>query len=183
MSKISILSFFILTSVIGYAFIYPTAGEIKTLLNEQQKYEDSLEMVSNIEAKKSELLTKFNSISSEDKASIDTVLPDSFNFVRLISQIDSVASRYGIAINDISSKEISSSVGSTIENAESPREYQSAAVEFSFSSSYDQYNSFLGDLEKSLRILDLKSTKITSNEEKKVFNYTVELETYWLKTL
>ncbi len=180
MSGISILSYIILTLSIGYAFIYSPMGNLTALLDQKQKYNDSLEMVSNIENKKDELLTKFDTISDTDKKSIETILPSSLDFVRLISQIDAVAAKYGISIDKISSKEISSPAGESTEETQPPKSYQSAIIGFSFIASYDKFNAFMDDLEKSLRILDIRSVKLGIQKDE-IYSYSVEFETYWLK--
>lgn len=177
MSKISIIAYIVLTVSIGYAFIYPSLADMNALSAQKQKYEDSLEKVSNIEAKKNELLDQFNAISESDKENIETILPDSFDFVRLISQIDNVAAKYGIYITNASSKEINSG-GTSIENAEAPKPYSSAVVALSFLASYERFNDFLADLEKSLRILDIRSINLES-QEKGLYKFDVEFETYW----
>jgi hypothetical protein len=155
-------------------------GDIDKLLEQKQKYVDSLETVNNIEIKKDELLTKFNAISDADKKSVETVLPKSLDFVKLISQIDTVAANYGISINKISSKEIGASVGTSIANAGPQKSYNSSIIGFAFVASYDKFNAFMGDLEKSLRILDVRSVKLSSKDDG-VYSYDVEFETYWFK--
>jgi Tfp pilus assembly protein PilO len=181
MSSISILAYVILTLSVGYAFIYPSVGDLNMLIGEKQKYESSLEMVNNIETKKKELLAEFNQIPSADIAEVETILPNSLNLVKLISDIDAVAAGRGISISAISSKETSSSVGNSIEEAAPQRPYNSAIIGFSFSTSYNGFRNFLSDLEKSLRILDIKSIKI-SPKEGGIYDYNLEFETYWLKS-
>lgn len=178
MSSISIIAYIVLTLSIGYAFVYPSFGDVSKLLDQKQKYLNSLEMVNNIENKKNELLTKFNEISTVDKKNIETVLPNSLNFVRLISQIDAVAANHGISIREVSSKEIDSSAGTSIEGIQSQKAYNSSIIGFSFIASYDKFNAFLNDLEKSLRILDIRSAKLET-QEGGVYSYNVEFETYW----
>lgn len=68
-------------------------------MKEKQEYESSLEMVNSIESKKNELLAEFDKISEQDKKNIETILPSSLDFVKLISQIDRVAANYGITID------------------------------------------------------------------------------------
>lgn len=180
MSGISLLTYLILALSIGYAFVYPSVGEISTLRSEKQKYENSLQMVSNIENKKNELLTQFNNISEEDKQEVNTILPTSLDFIRLASQIDTVAARNGISIDDISSKTASSPEGNSIEGIQSAKPYESAVIGFSFKTTYDKFNVFLDDLEKSLRILDVRSVKLDTGENG-IYSYNVQFETYWVK--
>lgn len=180
MSNTAILTYIVLILSIGYAFIYPKMGEISFLMGEKEKYENYIEIIKNIENKKNELLTEFNKISVEDKKSIESLLPNSFDFVKLISQIDAVANKYNISIDKISSKEKSSSVGDSIESAGPSEIYNSAIIGFSFVASYEKFNNFIKDLEKSLRILDIKSMKVNTQESGN-YSYDVEFETYWLK--
>jgi Tfp pilus assembly protein PilO len=126
------------------------------------------------------LLTKFNQIPVADKKSIDTVLPNSLDFVKLISQIDSVAGSQGIMLDKINSRETDSSVGESVAEAKPARPYHSAIISFSFTTTYEKFNVFMAALEKSLRILDVKSLKIEALENG-LYIYSVDLETYWLK--
>ncbi|MFA6269795.1 MAG: hypothetical protein WC657_01130 [Candidatus Paceibacterota bacterium] len=180
MSNISIIAYLIISVSIGYTFAYSSFGEVTKLLDQKQKYENSLAMILSVENKKNELLTEFNAISDADKKNIDTVLPSSLDFVRLVSQIDAVAANYGISIGKISSREVGTSAGASIETTAPTKSYGSSIIQFSFDSSYDNFNKFLTDLEKSLRILDIRSIKLET-QDKGVYAYTVEFETYWLK--
>lgn len=179
MSNISILGYLILAVSIGYSFLYPMAGEVSTLQAEKDKYNASLAMTADIENKKNELLTEFNNISAAQKKDINTILPSSFDFVRLVSQIDAVAGKHGISIDKISSKDADQSVGENVAEAQPQPPYHSAAISFSFEASYEEFNAFMGELEKSLRILDIKNIKLEAGEGG-AYTFEVEFETYWL---
>lgn len=180
MSRISTIAYIVLALAIGYAFIYSSLGDINSLSDQKQKYLDSMDMITTIENKKAELQTKFDQIPAADKENIDTVLPNSLDFVKLVSQIDAVASGYGVSITNISLKENGSPSGGTIDTAAPAKPYSSAVIGFSFNASYDKFNAFVGNLEKSLRILDIKSVRLQSNDNG-TYSYDVEFETYWLE--
>jgi Tfp pilus assembly protein PilO len=181
MSGTSVITILVLTLSIGYVFTYPSFNEISALMVEQDKYQHYLDTVADIESKKNQLVEKFNQISEDDRKSIDAVLPNSFDFVKLIAQIDAIASKNGILIDRVTSREIDPSVGGSIAEAQPAAPYRSAIIGFSFDSSHDKFNIFMTDLEKSLRILDIKSVRI--NPAPAGFNaYTVEFQTYWLKS-
>jgi len=180
MSNISIIAYLVLALSIGYAFSYPSFQDLNKLLDQKQKYIDALNTINNIENKKNELLTVFNNISDEDKKNIDTVLPSSLDFVKLISQIDNVAAKHGISIDKISSKEMGTSVGDSIENAQPSKPYNSSIIGFSFVASYTDFKAFMDDLEKSLRILDIRSVQLDAQEDG-LYSYDVAFEAYWLK--
>lgn len=178
MSKTSVLAYIVLTISIGYAFVYPSFGDLSVLNEKKQKYEDALSKIENIENKKGELLTKFEEIPETDKETVRTILPDSLNFVKLAADIDAVASHYGMSIRDISNKSADS--GSSISEAKPQGPYQSSIVAFSFAGSYPTFLKFMSELEKSLRILDVKSVTIKTGD-KGVNEYQVEFEVYWVK--
>ncbi|MEK7635329.1 MAG: type 4a pilus biogenesis protein PilO [Patescibacteria group bacterium] len=180
MSSISILAYVILSLSIGYAFIYSPMGDLTALMDKKQQYNDSLETINNIENTKKELLTKFNNISVEEKKEIDTLLPSSFDFVRLVSQIDAVAANHGISISNISSENLNSPSGDANTEAKTSNSLNSATVGFSFEASYDNFNSFMDDLEKSMRILDIKSMSLSA-QKGNIYKYEVKFVTYWLK--
>lgn len=181
MSSTSTLAYIILGLAIGYLFVYPSWNEIAVLQTEKAGFEESLRVISDIENKKNELAAQYNKISEADRKNIDTVLPDSLNFVKLISEIDTVAGKQGISIDNIGSRETDPAVGASIAEAQPQKPFSSAIISFSFTSSYDRFNTFMDSLEKSLRILDVKSVKITTLPGGQ-YNYTVDLETYWLKS-
>ena len=141
MSSISIIAYIVLALSVGYAFVYPSMGEVSILMGERQKYETSLEMVNNIENKKNELLTEFNKISTEDKKDIDTVLPNSLNFVRLVSQISSVASKYNIVIDKTSYRKTSPSTSESIGEEQPETMFDSAIINFSLDRKSTRLNS------------------------------------------
>lgn len=179
MSNLKSLIFIVIAVALGYLLVYPGFDDIKILIEEKSKYKNILNVAENIDIKKAELLKQYENINSSDKESIDKILPDNFNFISLVYQINSIGSRYGININSPTFKELSGSVGNNIGEAKPKNQYKSAIVGFSFESSYDQFNGFIRELEKSLRILDIKSLKIESRP-KGIYDFSVEFETYWL---
>jgi Tfp pilus assembly protein PilO len=125
-------------------------------------------------------LTSFNNIPESEKKVINTVLPDSKNFVKLVSDIDLVASKYAISIDQIASEEIGTSADTSIADAGPEKIYEASLISFNFSSSYENFRKFMNDLERSLRVLDVKSVDIKPQDEQ-IFNFAVKLQTYWLK--
>ncbi len=174
------LGYLILSLSVGYVFVYSPWAEISDLNNTKSQYGEFLETISKIEVKKNDLQNQFNQISEEDRRDVNTVLPTSLNYVKLVSEIDNVAKKYGIIIDKINLNHIDSSVGDSVANAAPAKPYRSSILGFSFGSDYKKAMAFIDELEKSMRILDIRSMKI---EENKDFGYlyTVQFETYWLK--
>ncbi len=177
MSPTSAISYIIVAFSVVYAFTLPAFRDLSLLLDEKAAFADMVAKASEVEERKNTLLAEFNSISAADIKKIETLIPTSLNFVKLAADIDSVASRHGISIRQISSVDNSASAGS-IEEAENNNGYKSATIAFEFSASYEDFNSFMNDLERSLRILDIKSVKVSSGD-KGIYKYEVSLDTYW----
>jgi Tfp pilus assembly protein PilO len=180
MSSIAKIAYIILTAAIGWAFIYSPMGDLQSLIDQKQSYANTLATIGNIETKKSELATKFGNITETEKKDIETFLPSSLNFVRLISQIDSIAASHGISIDKISSKDTTPSSGDSVDSATPQSPYNTSLISFSFLASYDAFNAFMSELEKSMRILDINTVKLTVRPDGTYF-YDVQFETYWLK--
>lgn len=174
------LGYLLLSLSVGYVFVYSPWTEVSMLNETKDKYSGFVDTISQIESKKNQLESQFDQISEEDKNDINTVLPTSLDYVRLVSQIDNVAKKYGIIIDKITLSNLDSSIGDSVANAAMPRPYRSAVLGFSFDSDYNKANSFLDELEKSMRILDIRSMKLIKSE-KFGYSYNVQFETYWLK--
>lgn len=180
MSGTTIIAYIVMALTVGYAFVYPSFSEISTLNEQKTKLEASLTMANEIENKKNQLLATLENLPAGERKNIETVLPDSLNLVKLVADIDAIGAKRGISIDKISSREGAGTPGEAIGAAESSPTYQSAIVGFTFTSDYQNFRSFMDELEKSMRILDIKSVKITPGL-KGTYVYTLEFETYWLK--
>jgi len=105
-------------------------------------------------------------------------LPNSLDFTKLISQIDAVAANYGISIDKVSSSKVNTGNNQNGEN-NSDQLYESSIISFSFKSSYEKFKSFMSDLERSLRIMDIESIRLEVDDKSNIDSYIVEFETYW----
>lgn len=174
------LGYLILSLSVGYVFVYSPWAEISDLNNTKSQYGEFIDTISQIESKKNELQNQFNQISEDDRRDINTVLPTSLNYVKLVSEIDNVAKKYGIIIDKINLSQLDSSVGDSVANAGPAKPYRSSILGFSFGSDYKKAMSFIDELEKSMRILDIRSMKIQEDKDNG-YMYSVQFETYWLK--
>ncbi len=179
MSGTAILSYIIISISVIYAFTMPFIEKMSALSAQEVVYQDKIEKVHQIESRKNALLIEYNKINAQDVKKVETLIPSSLNFVKLAADIDAVASRYGISINNVAVVNNQAPVDSVAASETvDTRTHNSAAFSFEFTSSYSKFNDFLNDLEKSLRILDIKSIDITTGEEG-VYVYKVTFDTYW----
>lgn len=132
------------------------------LIDEKTKYEAAIQKTKEIEEVRNGLQTKYNLITNIDKQRLDKMIPSNIDSVRLIIDVNNVASAYGMSLRDIS---ISDAPASTARKDAPVLGTQSGTysyenLSFSLTGSYDNLVSFLFDLEKNLRISDVTSLSL-----------------------
>ena len=117
----------------------------------------------------------FNQIDKTKTDRLAKFLPDSIDNVKLIIDINQIASDNGMTIRNISIKgNDSSAIGPD------SRTYGVATLGFSVSGPYQTFRRFLTALETSLRLVDVTSLSFTAGD-KDQFDYNMEIKSYWLK--
>lgn len=161
-------------------FTNPRYVGVRELSVEQQRFDDALDRSKELVALRDALLSKYNSIKTEDLERIDTMLPDSIDTVRLIIDINTLASRYGMSLTNISiglpdEAQADGALGPSSED------FGRLSLSFTVLSSYDRFRAFTADLERSLRLVDITSLSFGPAEASGVTAYNVSFTTYWLK--
>jgi Tfp pilus assembly protein PilO len=187
---------------------------IKELQSEKQDYTDALGRTREIELARSNLLQKLNNLSENDKEKIAKILPDHIDAVRLIIDIENIAAKYGMSLSkivltasgDVSKKQtaVSSEGGAdfgTLAVGPDSSAYGSVKLGFSVVGTYDDFISFLKEMENSLRIVDITSLAFNTGraassgttvsgqspaslallDASGMYSYSVTIRTYYLK--
>lgn len=141
------------------------------------------------------VLADYNKLLPEDREKLNKFVPKSVDNIRLIIDLNNVALRYGFALKGIkanaSGKNPNESSAPTMNpgpistspmnrNVISAPVLDTVTVSFGVTAPYQQFISFLQDLEASLRILDISSLSVTANDSG-VYEWKIELKTYWLR--
>jgi hypothetical protein len=129
------------------------------------------------------LNTRYKAISAAEKEQLEKVIPETVDNVRLILAIDTIAQEYGIVLRGITI-----TGGTQSDDAKSKQIVDKTSnkngvitLGFSFTAPYDKFKQFLIDLEDSLRIVDITDFTVTANEQTNVYDYSLKLNTYWLR--
>ena len=141
-------------------------------------YDQALNNSRVILKKRDDLAAQYKLFSEKDLDSIKKLLPDHVDNVQLILDINGIAKSRGMTLKSIKIDEGDSSSGKVIGPNKNP--YSSILVSFKVTSSYQDFISFLDDMEQSLRIVDVTSLSFKSND-KGIYDYDVTIKTYWLK--
>ena len=180
MNNNSTIVLFLLSIGLFYTFTNVQYKEVKELRILVGEYQDVLKNASAIVELKDSLLVTYQSFPKEETERINKVLPDNVDTVRLALDLDGMASRYGISIKNIQVATGVNKDANLIILPENAGVYDKATVSFSFISNYENFKHLLGDLEKSLRVMDVKSISFQTTESG-LNSYQISVETYWLK--
>ena len=134
------------------------------------------------------VLAKYNSLSPVDKDRLNKMLPTAVDNVRLIIDLNNIAQRRGMTLEDIqtetrdSSADVNLNIGlatASQPNIANPI-LDTVKITFKVTGAYQQFVDFIKDVESSLRIIDLANLKLTTGDSANTYTYNVTMTTYWL---
>ena len=181
-------------AAIGVFMLYtrPAYDDVQVLQREIEQYDLALDKAAELQELKSALLEKRKAFDPEDLERLEKMLPNHVENVRLILDLDRLAASFGVALqNVIVSKPASESAGGeTVIGASlsGDQKYDSLTLKFSTRGTYSSFVSFIEELERSLRIVDVisltiaadsSSTGLRSSENS--YRYEIAIRTYWLR--
>ncbi|MEI8123657.1 MAG: type 4a pilus biogenesis protein PilO [bacterium] len=150
---------------------------IVQLKDEYKKFSDISNSSNIIVSKRDALINKKNSITEENKAKLERLLPSNIDNIRLIIEISDIAQKRGLIVRNISVgdvKESSNSIGV------SDSEFGTLSLKFSVNSSYNNLLLFLKDLQNNLRLVDVTDLSFSATDSG-YYDFGISLNTYWLK--
>lgn len=163
-----------------YTFTSPQYQEVKVLQASANEYQKVIENVSRIAEARDALLVSYEAIPRIERDKLLKVLPNNVDSVRLALDLDTIAGRYGIAIRNVRVDTKADPNAASIVLPDHKLPYEKAIVTFGFISNYENFIRLLTDLERSLRIMDIKSVSFRVAETG-LYEHQIQVETYWLK--
>jgi len=163
------------SGVIFFGFVDPAYTKITELRAEEKLFNEALDNSAELQKIRDSLRDEYNTFSTSDLDKLKKLLPNNVDNVRLVRDLDGIASQYGMSLYNVN---IEVQEGGGIEPT--AKKFGSVNVVFTVRGSYDTFLAFLRDLEKSLRIVDIVSVSFTAAEQD-LYEYKVSLRTYWLK--
>lgn len=196
------LPFILLIASAGlfFAYVNPTYRGLDVQKAEVARLDEALNKAKELQAIRDKLLAKYNTFSSEDLERLRKLLPDHIDNVRLIIDMDNIASRYGMTItkvgikrseetdNDAASSVVSGEAASLQRDFTAP-ERQGTSLEsplgtvdlsFTVSGTYETFLAFLRDIERSLRLVDIVDLSFTSSKGN-FYDFNITIRAYWLR--
>ncbi len=173
------LLFIVIAAGIFFGFIDPTYQRVKELRAEEANFDQALTRSKELQQVRDQLLSRYNTFPQSDLERLEKLIPDNVDNVRLILDFDALASAYGMRIRDVE-LETNESRAARGQVGSDENRYDSLILSFSVTGTYDTFRAFLGDLEESLRLVDVTSISFTATQTG-VYDYSVAVKTYWLK--
>lgn len=183
-------------AVVGFfMFTSPLYEDISVLRADVNAYDEALNNSKALENERDKLTSKYNTISREDLDRLQKLLPDNIDNIRLILEIEKIASPYGMVLKDIKYNagggDTTTAKGGPVQGgsaeALTQKDYRILNMEFSVAGTYSNFINFTKDLESNLRIVDVSSVVFSSSDVDAktnpagVYKYTFKIKTYWLK--
>jgi len=186
---VAIAGFFILTN--------PLYKNISLVREQAASYNEALDNSKALEAERDKLTQKYNSFDPENLSKLQKLLPDNVDNIRLILEIEKIASPYGMVLKDVKYDATDKGTATlqtagVIQEGESfsNKDYGIWNLEFSTQGTYNNFINFIKDLENNLRIVDVSSIQFSSNvgtnlglnsSLSEAYKYDFKIKTYWLK--
>ena len=161
-------------------FTQPLMDDVATINSQITSLQSVLSSASELASVRDSLLKNYNQISDEDKTRLAKALPDQVDNVRLIIDVDTIASKYGMKLKNAQVTADAAAGAAGVASADGKR-YSTVTLGFSVNGSYDKLKLFLADLEKSLRIVDINSLSFSADDHDNN-EYSIILKTYWFRS-
>jgi Tfp pilus assembly protein PilO len=198
---ISLAVFFVFTNSIY--------SEVTLLPAQVASYTEALDNSKALENERDKLTAKYNAINPDNLIKLEKLLPENVDNIRLILEIEKIASPYGMALKDVkySTTDTATTAAAAATAAAAttavqgggaagpaPKDYGIFDLEFSVSGNYNDFINFTKNLESNLRIVDISSITFssdtntntntntkTNSSSLEVYKYDFKFKTYWLK--
>ncbi len=177
-----------IAGAIFFWYTKPTYDSVQSVRDESVQYDAALAKAAELQALKAQLLQRYNSFNPIDLERVQKLLPDHVDNVALILDLDNLAAKYNMPIEnvDVSAPATSVSAATGVSTiGASGQKYDSVTIRFATRGTYDNFLAFMKDLEQSLRVVDLVQLSLSGQPNdgvgQSLYAYEMTLRTYWLK--
>ncbi len=156
----------------------PIIDEVEILRAQDEAFNSSLASSKELMAERDEILSQYNSISQDDFGRMDKLLPPRMNAVNLMIEVDNLARTRGLLLKRIDVKK--QEAEQKISFGSEKKYFEEIPVSMTLTGSYESFIAFLGQMEKSLSLVDIK--ELTFNAGKiNSYEFNIKAKTYWKK--
>ncbi len=149
---------------------------------EQSGYSTILDNAKKLKQTQTELISRSNQLSAEQRFKLEKIIPDNPNNVPLILDLSTVAGGYGIKFQSIKTEEQKPEINPQKKTETLPADIGVLRVDIVMTGTYTGITEFVRTIEKSLRIIDITGLSFSAaSEDKPTITATMSFRTYWLR--
>lgn len=181
------LGLFIGAIAIFMLYTKPAYDSVRSVQERITEYDSALSKADELQRLKQQLLSRYNAFNPIDIDRLKKLLPDHVDNVRLVLDLDTLASKHGFALQNvvIDAQGLTQTTGDVPVIGAERDSFDSLTLKFGTSGSYPRFVEFMGALEDSLRIVDLieltMDPDLSAQSGEPSYRFDVTLRTYWLK--
>ncbi len=176
-------------AAIFFMYTRPTYDALASVKVEIAQYDQALAKAAELQQLKQSLLSTYNTFDPNDVSRLEKMLPNHVDNVRLVLDLDNLAAKHGMALQNVVISTPGSETGenSVLGTIGAAREkFDSLTLRFSTRATYESFVQFIESLESSLRITDIVSLSLTPDtgteeQTEPTYRFDITIRTYWLK--
>lgn len=182
MKQLTPIIFLIVSIGLYFTYMVPTLENISALRTQETKFDQAKEDASRAVGVKDKIITKYGNIDKEDIERLQKFLPNSVDNGQIILDVDSIANKYGIILNNVSFSDKETSISSRNNNTKRTETlYKPITFKFGIDTTYNNFILFLKDIEKSLQLMDISEITINVSDKKNLLSFNVSIILYTLE--
>lgn len=147
-------------------YIDPTINDVRALMAQKAEYDNVLEKARELQEKRDAILAEYNSISQEDLDKLNKLVPQTFDSVFFLNELNIIASKYGLTLSSYKENTGGSATDRAAVVEEGPEiPYVTNKISIKVTGPYPQFLSFLEEVETNLRLVDVSSLSIKNTQQ------------------
>lgn len=179
-NRLIALLLILLSAGLFFGYVNPTwTGKVAETSSQIEEADKALVAAREYIARQDQLKAEKDNLDQSSLAKLMVLLPDSVDNVGLILSLNALAAKSGLKIASI---DVSNQSAANANSASAGGTGPVGSVELTLAASgnYSAFQTFLRGVERSQRLLDVTSLKITGTNTG-VYNYNMALRIYWLR--
>lgn len=180
----------VLSIGIYFTFTRIKIEEFKSVQLVNDQYKEAIDNSEQLLAVRDSVLETYNKIDPEDQERIEKIIPNNVDNVRLIIDVNGIATRHGLVMKNVKTDTNKANQSGSLppeqgdsmnpDGSAPAASYGTATLSFDVNGAYQGFQDFLRELEASLRIIEVSKITLKSNDTGN-YEYNVEIKTFWLK--
>lgn len=128
---------------------------------------------------RNDLLNRYNSISAEDQARLEALLPEEASEEALLDLLQILTTRHGLLLKKISVRETTQENPLVLTTQKNP--YHEVMFDISVAGTYQSFRDFLTSLEQNARLMEVETISFSAGEADS-FEFSLQAHARFLKS-